>query len=87
MRTYAEMRGHRVGADFGEVTTDHAVVEAVEEQQQAELHGHVGLHEEEQREAEQRRHDHHVAHEAQRVRRLVDQQEPLVHTSTDGYTQ
>ena len=79
------MRRHCVGAHFGEVAPDHAVVETVEEQQQAELHGHVGLHEEEQREAEERRHDHHVAHEAQDVRRLVDQEEPLVDTSARGF--
>ena len=81
VHVYPEMRRHHVRAHFGEVAPDHAVVESVEEQEQTELHGHVGLHEEEQRETEERSHDHHIAHEAQDVRRLVDQEEPLVDTS------
>lgn len=71
--------GHAVRADLGKVAAEDAVVEAVEEEEDAEVHPVVGLGAEDEVEAHQRRHDHQVAPDPQHVRHLVQQEEPLVH--------
>ena len=75
------MGGHLITAHFGKVSADDPEVEAVEEEQQPEVHGDLRLDEHEDVEAEQGAHDDEVTQDAHGVGHLVDHQEPLVNQS------
>lgn len=77
--TYPYMRSHFICTDFCEVPAHHAIIQAIKQEQEAKVHGHLRFDEEEDIEPEQREHDDEVAHDASGVADFVNEEEPLVH--------
>lgn len=71
-RTDPNLRGHLVGTDFCEVAADDSEVESVEEEEQPEVHGALGLDEKKDVETKESTHDDKVSDDADGVAELVD---------------
>ena len=75
------MRCHFICTDFCKVAAHHSIVEAIEQQKQAKVHGDLGFDEQEHIEAEQCEHNDEVAGDAHAVTDLMDEKKPLVDQS------
>lgn len=73
------MRCHLVGAYFGHVSAEDAVVETVKQIQQPKIHPSTGLGTEQQVETKEGKHHDGIAENPEKVARLVDEVEPFVH--------